>query len=238
MRNLPALTRREMNSLFCSPLAYVVLCIFLLFGGLMFSALLTHHKAATPVAEGTSQLLNFLFLVATPLLTMRLLSEEYRSGNIENLMTAPVTDTEVVVAKFLGALVLYLFVLAPTLVYHVILALLGRPDWGIVLAGYAGLLFMGFEFVALGTLASALTSNQIIAAVLALIVQLGLWLLGMVGEAVHGPLRDVLDYASLLEHFRPFLLGRIAFRDALYFLSLGAFWLFLAVRVLESRRWR
>jgi len=238
MHNIPALARREMNALFCSPLAYVVLCVFLLLAGLIFSALLEQHRAVLPVTEGIMQLLNFLFLVATPLLTMRLLSEEYRSGNIENLMTAPVTDMEVILAKFLGALALYLFVLAPTLAYHVILALVGRPDWGVVLCAYAGLILMGFEFVALGTLTSALTSNQIIAAVLALIAQLSLWLLGMVGDAAHGPLRDALNYASILEHFRPFLLGRIAFRDVLYFLTLGGFWLFLAVRALESRRWR
>ena len=238
MRNVPALARREMNTLFFSPLAYTILTILLLFSGLFFVTAATEYKEATKTVNALTGLLNFLFIVATPLLTMRLLSEEYRSGNIENLMTAPVTETEVILSKFLGALVLYGSILVSTLVYPVILSFLGRPDWGIIFTSYAGLLLMGFQFVALGVFCSSLTQNQIVAGILALVLQMGLWLLGPIGNGLSGPLRAVAQYASALDHLIPFLEGRIAFRDVLYFVSLGFFWLFLAVRVLESKRWR
>jgi len=238
MRNTPALARREMLSLFASPLAYTLLTVFLLFGGLSFTAMTAEYKQAGRVVEGLNGLLSFLFLVITPLMTMRLLSEEYRSGNIEHLMTAPVTEWEVTLAKFLGAFALYAAMLAPTLAYPLILSALGKPDWGVVASAYAGLLLLGAEFLALGVLCSALTANQIVAALLAFLAQLALWLLGPISSALGRGFRAAALYASASEHFQPFLEGRIAFRDVFYFVSLTVFGLFLAVRALESRRWR
>lgn len=238
MRKVPALTRREMNSLFFSPLAYTILTIFLVFSGIFFVKFVTDSKEANYSVGAVIGLLNFMFLVGTPLLTMRLLSEEYRSGNIENLMTAPVTDTEVILAKFIGAFVLYACLLLPTLAYPLILSFVGKPDWGVVLSAYFGLLLMGCQFVALGVFCSSLTRNQIVAGVLALVLQLGLWMIGTVGDSLSGMLRDMCHYAAALDHLKPFLEGRIAFRDVFYFLSLCGFWLFLAVRSLESKRWR
>ena len=238
MRNIPALTRREMNSLFFSPLAYTILTIFLVFSAIFFYKFVTDSREATFSIGATIGLLNFMFLVGTPLLTMRLLSEEYRSGNIENLMTAPVSDAEVVIAKFLGTLLLYACLLIPTLAYPAILSFFGNPDWGIVFSSYVGLLLMGFQFVALGVFCSSLTRNQIVAGTLALILQLGLWLLGSFAQTTSGLWRDIFLYAGALDRLKPFLDGRIAFRDVFYFLSLGCFWLFLAVRSLESKRWR
>ncbi len=238
MRNVPALALREMNSLFFSPLIYTLLTALLIFAAFFFCAVVAEHGEATITVGALTRLLNFFFLVGTPMLTMRLLSEEYRSGNIECLMTAPVTDGEVVIAKFLGALVLYVCLLAPTLLFHFILEWLGSPDWGIVISAYVGLTLMGFQFVALGVFCSALTRNQIVAAMLALVLQLSLWLLGPVGESIPGHLGDLARYAGAVEHLNPFMEGRIAFRDVAYFLTLGCFWLFLAVRALESKRWR
>lgn len=238
MRNIPALTRRELISLFLSPLAYTILTVFLVFSGIFFVKFVTDSKDANFSIGAVIGLLNFMFLVGTPLLTMRLLSEEYRSGNIENLMTAPVTDSEVIVAKFLGALILYAALLLPTLAYPVILSFLGKPDWGIVFSAYVGLLLMGCQFVALGVFCSSLTRNQIVAGALALILQLCLWMVGTVGDSLSGALGEICHYAAALDHLKPFLEGRIAFRDAFYFLSLCGFWLFLAVRSLESKRWR
>ena len=236
MRNVPALTWREINTTFFSPLAYVVLTIFLFFSGFFFYLITSATKEAS--MSGTVSIVSFLFLVATPFLTMRLLSEEYRSGTIETLMTAPVTDGEVVLGKFFGALAFFIVMLAPTVIYVVILRVLGRPDMGPILSAYVGLFLMGCEFIALGLFCSGLTRNQIVAGILALVMLLVIWVLGAVGEQMTGPFAPVLEYVGTLQHVRPFSSGRMAFRDVFYFLSMTAFWLFLAVRVVESRRWR
>jgi ABC-2 type transport system permease protein len=156
-------------------------------------------------------------------------------------MTAPVTDGEVVLAKFLGAYALYVCLLAPTLMYPLLLEWVGEPDWGIVVATYAGLLLMGAQVVALGVFCSALTANQIVASVLAIVVMLGIWMIGPLGAALLPKVPRLVAlalYAGAHGHFTSFISGRIAVRDVVYFASLTWLWLFLAVRVVESRRWR
>lgn len=234
MRTVLALTWREIHAAFFSPLAYTVLTIFLFFSGFFFY-LVTATSGEASLA-GTLSVISFLFLVATPFLTMRLLSEEYRSGTIEMLMTAPVTDAQVVLGKFFGALAFYLFMLLPTLAYVAVLKVLGRPDLGLIASSYAGLALMGAPFIALGLFCSALTRNQIVAGVLALVLLLMGWVLGSVSEALPPALRPIIEYAGTLPHLRPFSAGRIPFRDVFFFLSLTAFWLFLSVRALESIR--
>lgn len=236
MRNVPALTWREINSAFFSPLAYIVLTIFLFFSGFFFYIIIESSGEAS--LSGTIGTLSFLFLVGTPFLTARLLSEEYRSGTIEMLMTAPVTDAEVILSKFLGAVAFFVFMLLPTLGYVVILCVLGDPDLGPIVAAYVGLFLMGCQFLALGLFCSALTRSQIVAGVMALVMLLVIWVLGAVGEWMTGPLAPVMEYLGTLQHLNSFSMGRIAFRDAFYFASMTCFWLFLSVRVLESRRWR
>jgi len=236
MRNIPALTWREINSAFFSPLAYIVLTIFLFFSGFFFYWIAAESLQAS--MADIIGVITFLFLVATPFLTMRLLSEEYRSGTVEILMTAPVTDAEVVLAKFFGALVFFVFMLAPTAVYVVVLCVLGDPEIGPIVSAYVGLFLMGAQFLALGLFASALTRNQIVAGVTALVMLLILWVFGAAGEIMVGPLAPVLGYVGTSQHLQPFSNGRITFRDSFYFISMTCFWLFVAVRALESRRWR
>jgi ABC-2 type transport system permease protein len=236
MRNALAVARREINAAFLSLLAWTVLTIFLIFSGLFFWLFTSQtHQASL---EGTVGIISFFFLVATPLLTMRLLSEEYRSGTIETLMTAPVTEFQVILGKFIGALAFYGFMLAPTLAYAAILRVLGKPDIGVMFSSYLGLIAMGCEFIALGLFCSSVTHNQIVAAVFALVALLVLWILGSIGDFMPPALRPVIEYMGTLQHLRGFTAGRIAFRDLFYFASTTAFWLFLSVRVLESKRWR
>ena len=238
MRNVPALTWREINSAFFSPLAYIVLTIFLFFGGFFFYLFLVYNDTLEATASDTIVSLLLLFLVATPFLTMRLLSEEYRSGTIEILMTAPVTDAEVVLSKFFGAVVFFLFMLLPTLAYMAILRALGKLGGGPVFAAYAGLFLMGCQFIALGLFCSAVTRSQIVAGIMAFVMLVVLWVMGEVGAYMTGPFAPVVEYAGTLQHLKRFSDGRIAFRDAFYFVSVTCFWLFLCVRILESRRWR
>ena len=128
--------------------------------------------------------------------------------------------------------------LAPTLVYAAILLVLGKPDLGVMFSSYVGLVAMGCEFIALGLFCSTLTHNQIVAAVLALVGLLVLWVIGAVGDYMPAALRPSVAYLGTMQHLHAFSAGRIAFRDLFYFFSMTGFWLFLSVRVLESKRWR
>lgn len=236
MRNIPALTWREINATFFSPLAYVVLTLYLFFSGFFFFLILETSKRAS--MTGLIGILTFLFLISIPLLTMRLISEEYRSGTIESLMTAPITDAEVILGKYFGAVIFFLFMLAPTLLYIAILKRVGDPDMGPILSSYVGLTLMGAMFIALGLFCSTLTHNQVVAGVLGIVSLLIIWVLGAVGENMSGDLAPIVRYIGTQQHVQSFSSGRIAFRDCFYFISFAAFWLFLSVRVLESKRWR
>lgn len=236
MRNVLALTWREIASAFLSPLAYIVLTLFLLFSGFFFYWISAESLRAS--MTDFMGVITFLFLVATPFLTMRLLSEEYRSGTIETLMTAPVTDTQVILAKYLGALVFFASMLVPTAAYVIVLCVLGNPEMGPIISAYVGLFLMGAQFLALGLFCSALSRSQIVAGVMALVMLLIIWVLGAAGDTMAGPFAPLLRYAGTLTHLQTFANGRIAFRDTFYFITLTCFWLLLAVRALESRRWR
>jgi ABC-2 type transport system permease protein len=236
LRNITAQTRRELNAAFLTPLAYVVLTLFLFFTGFAFYLVADATREAS--LTGVVSVMAFLFLIATPLLTMRLLSEEYRGGTIESLMTAPVTEAQIIMGKYLGALGFYLFMLLPTLIYVAVLEALGEPDYGLISASYLGLLLMGAQYIAVGLFCSSLTGNQIVAGVMALVLLLAFWLMSTLAGGSGTALSSALQYAGSAGHLRPFWLGRVAFRDVLYFLSTTAFWLFLSVRVLESKRWR
>ena len=236
MRNVKALTRRELISIFCSPLAYVVLALFTAFSGFFF--FFTTVAALKASMSGTFGILSFVSLFAIPLITMRLLSDEYRTGAIELLMTAPVTDAEVVASKFLGTLAFYLAMLAPTLIYVAILRRYGDLDLGPVASGYAGLALAGSMFIALGLFCSSLSQNQIVAGSTTVVALLLIWVVGEVGQYIGGDFGPLLTYAGTESHLAAFAGGRIPLRDTFYFISLTAFFLFLAVRVLESKRWR
>ncbi len=239
MRNVPAITQREINSVFFSPLAYVVLTVFLFFTGILFFLILDDTTQASMSRFFWN--MYALFLMATPLLTMRLVSEELRSGTIESLMTAPVTDADVILGKYLGALAFFVFMLLPTLGYVAILTVLGEPDPGPIISAYVGLVLMGCNFIAIGTFCSTLSQNQVVAGVFALVILIIISLLGTAGEymsGTFGAFAPILEYIGFQQHLRSLTLGRIAFRDCFYFISTACLWLFLAVRVLESRRWR
>ncbi len=236
MRNVLAVARRELNAAFLSLLAWTVLTIFLIFSGVCFWYIASRTHEASLAATVNS--ISFLFLIAMPVLTLPLLSEEYRSGTIETLMTAPVTEFQVILGKFIGALAFYGFMLAPTLVYAVILRVLGKPDLGVMFSSYVGLVAMGCEFIALGLFCSTLTQHQIIAAVLGIVGLLVLSIISIVADFMPAGLRPAIAYLGTMEHLDAFSAGRIAFRDLFYFFSMTGFWLFLSVRVLESKRWR
>jgi ABC-2 type transport system permease protein len=170
---------------------------------------------------------------------MRLLSEEKKTGTMEVLMTAPVTDAEVVLAKFLAAFVFYLVIWLPTLLYPLIIEIFGNLDWGRVWSGYFGIALIGMPFLAIGLLASSLTDNQIVAVILSFVILAVLFSVGLLDYILAGSkLKAVFSYLSIWRHFHDFGRGVIDTKPLVYYLSLAAFSLFVTVRVVEMRRWK
>jgi ABC-2 type transport system permease protein len=237
---------RELRSYFYSPLAYVVLTCFLFVNGIGFITLVSYLNDA-PSAPGAP--LEFFFggtilfwaaiLVVGPVLAMRLLSEERRSGTIEVLMTAPVTEGQVVTGKYLAALGFYLFLWLPTLVYAVIIARHSEVDWGPVVSAYLGVLGIGAVFLAVGTFASALTRNQIVAAIFAFAMVFVLFIFGLLEYLANDPnLKEILGYLNLLQHMEDFAKGIVDSRRLVYYVSVTVLFLFFATRALEAKKWR
>lgn len=237
MNKVSTLFLRDFESYFFSPIAYVVLTVFLVFSGYMFGSYMEHpYKIASlrPILGVIALVLLFL----SPIITMRLFAEEIKGGTLETLMTDPVTDFQVVFAKFLAGFAFYVFLLIPTLVYVVILRLSSEPDMGPIWASYIGLLLLGGVFISIGLFTSSLTSNQIVAAVLSLVALLFLWILGSWGAAPQTALGKVAKYINVIDHFETFRKGLIDTRDVFFYLSTTGLFLFLTTRTVESRKWR
>lgn len=236
MRTAVTIARRELGSLFVSPIAYVVAAAFLALSGYLFWIILITSSQAT--LSGLFQNVSFILLFVAPLLTMRLLADEQKQGTLELLLTAPVRDWEVVLGKFLAALGLFGAILLCTLVYPLFLwSVGGRLDVGPIISGYLGLLLIAAAMLAIGTLTSSLTENQIVAAVLAFAILLFLWLIAAAGNVATGA-ATLLGALSLPNHYDDFTRGAINLEDVIYYLSLTIGALFIATRALETRRYR
>lgn len=247
MSNLWALTVREWKAFWYSPVAYVVGAFFLLLQGWVFWLLVAVLN--DPRVDPTWNIGQFFFggtlfywvsvTMLAPLLTMRTFSEEKRTGTIEMLLSAPVTDAQVVLAKFLGAWFSYCALWAATLVFFVIFQMHSRLDWGPLVTGYVGTWLLGAVLVAMGVLASSFTRNQVIAAVVAFVLILLLFSLGLLEIFVTDPdSRKIVQYLSLLEHFRNFAKGLLDTRPVVFYLSVTVSALFLTTRTIASPRWR
>jgi ABC-2 type transport system permease protein len=178
-----------------------------------------------------------LLLSLMPLVTMRLLAEERQTGTIELLLTYPVRDGAVLIGKYLAALALYAILLGLTLVYPLMLFFFARPEWAPILTGYLGLFLMGGAFLAVGLLASSLTRNQIVSAVITFGILLMFWVVGWAAENMGGTFGPILRHLSILDHFDSFSKGVLDTKDVIYYLNFTLVALFLAFRSLESQRW-
>jgi ABC-2 type transport system permease protein len=236
MSNIWAIAQRELRSYFVSPVAYVVGALFLLISGFLFSIILSQSSEASMRPLFGNFAVIFLFIV--PGLTMRLLAEEQRTGTLELLLTAPVRDSELVLGKFLGVLLLLLILLAITLIYPAILLLAGNPDRGPIAAGYLGVVLQGAAFLAIGLFASSLTQNQIIAALLTFVILLLLWLAEALSQFTGGRVGDLFRFLSITRHFDEFPRGIVDTRHVLFFLSVIVASLFFTIVSVQARRWR
>lgn len=251
--NVWAIARREVQSYFSSPVAYVVLALFIFLYGYFFSDYLfvfldrsmgRGGLGGPEVLNLNQDLIRWLFqttsvvlLFVLPMLTMRTFSEEIRSGTIELLLTSPVTDFQIVAGKFLGAVFLYVSMLALTLLHMGILFFFGDPEWKPLLVGYLGMLLLGSAFISLGLLFSSVTRNQIVAGFLSFGCFLFLWLIEY-AESWAGSASGFVTYLSVTKHLEEFSKGVIDSRDLVYYLSFIALGLFLSKQSLESLRWR
>ena len=247
MQTLLALTWRELRSFWCSPIAYVVGALFLLLEGWTFWLLVAVLN--DPRVDPTWTMAQFFFggtfffwfavLIVAPLLTMRTFSEEKRTGSIEFLLTAPVTDTQVVLAKFLGAWLAYIILWIFTVPFFLLMRSFTAFDWAPVVTGYLGTWMLGAVLISLGVLASSLTRNQVIAAVLSFVVLMLLFSVGVLDAFIKDPETGrLIRYCSLIDHLRDFSKGILDTRPAVFYLSFTAICLFLTGRVIGHPRWR
>lgn len=252
MRNVLAIADKELRSYFASPIAYVIIGLFALLFGYFFYLYLDVFVRNSMSAMGMGPTPNInqhmiagvllntavVILFVMPMITMRTYSEEKRSGTIELLLTSPITDWQIILGKFLGAMGLYASMLLVTLLYMAILFIYGNPEWRPVVAGYLGLLLMGGCFISVGLLISSLTKNQIVAGIMTFAVFLMLWVINWIGDSSGPVTREVVNYLSITQHFDDFARGIIDTKNVIYYLTFITFGLFLTAKSVDSERWR
>jgi len=233
--NILTIFRRELRSYFNSPVAYVVIVVFLAIIGWFFTNNLFLMNIAS--LRVMFELVPLVYLFFVPAITMRLLAEEKKSGTLELLTTKPVMDVEIVLGKFLAAWALLAAALLPTLLYLVTMIFLGSIDPGPVLTGYVGLLLMGAVYVGVGLFSSSITENQIVAFIVGFLITLALFLLDKVLMYAPATFASTLEFLGIDYHFGNIARGVIDSRNIIYFLSLLGFSLYLATVSLERRKW-
>ncbi|MHC4234811.1 MAG: ABC transporter permease [Planctomycetota bacterium] len=239
MRNVGTLTQRELSMFFYSPIAYVVIAVFLAVMGMFFISENFQPGGEASLRVTFGNYLPVILVFVVPMLTMRLLSEEFRGGTIETLMTAPVSEVDVVLGKFCGTLVVYLAMLLTTLLHVILVASYGPLDVGLVLCTYVGLVLLGALYVSVGLFFSACTRNQVIAVVCSFVLlALFTFLANYLAHEQEGTLRVVLQHLSIMAHFQDFTRGLFDANHLMFFVTTTALFLFGSVKVLESRRWR
>ena len=254
MRNVFTICGKEVKAYFTSPIAYLLMGLFGLITGFMFySATVYFINAGTqqqmsgqngPMDVGQYVIAPLLgnagviglFLV--PLISMRLFAEEKRSGTIELLLTSPISDWEIILGKWLGAMTMYLAVISMTAIDIGLLFAWSTPDWRPIVTGYLGLILQGATVLAIGTFISTTTKNQIIAGAATFSICLLLWVLSWVSSYNEAGWAQAVAYCSILTHFEPFSKGIVDTKDLIFYCSAIFLGLFLSVRSLESLRWR
>jgi ABC-2 type transport system permease protein len=252
--NTFTIARKELNSYFRSPIAYGVMAFFALIAGYFFYVAVVYfvRRGLESSMSGQSFPMDLnefvirpvfsnisvigLFLI--PMITMRLFAEEKRTGTIELLITSPLTDLEIILGKWIAALLLYASMLGVSFLSMLLLFAYGQPDWKPILVGYLGLLLLGGSLLAIGTFISTCTKNQIVAGVAGFAVCLLLWVLDWASSFETSVTARVVSYLSVLQHFDSFSKGVVDLKDIVFYVSVIFVGLFLTARSLESLRWR
>ncbi len=236
MPKIAVIARRELGSVFTRPLAYVWAAVFLVLVGVLFALHFGPGQEAS-----LRQLFNDIVVVlvlAIPLLTMPLFSEEYSRGTIETMMTAPVSEIDLTLGKFLGVFGFYVVLLATTLPHLILLRVFGEPEVGQAIVGYAGMLLVGGAFISIGLFFSSISRDQLTSGLLSALALAVVTLLPWLVRRVSGFWADVIKYVSVTDHFDNFSKGIVDSSSLVFLLSVTVFFLFVTVKVVESRRWR
>ena len=254
MRNTLAIAGKELRSYFAGPIAYIAIGLWALLYGYFFVAILQFFvrnsmqmgQMGGPQSMNVNQQLirpllqnvTIMILFVMPMVTMRTYSEEKRSGTIELLLTSPLSDFQIIMGKFLGAMALYGVMLLVTMLHIALLFIYGNPEWKPILTAYLGLLLLGGCFISLGLLISSLTKNQIVAAMVTFAVFLMLWVVDWISQFTSPTMQQVLTYLSITQHLDDFVRGVVDTKHLVYYFSFIAFGLFLTARSVDSERWR
>jgi ABC-2 type transport system permease protein len=238
MRNTVAVFKKEFKTYFNTPIAYIIITVFLLITNwLFFKGFFLIDQATMRSFFGS---MPWIFLFFVPAITMRLWAEEKRSGAIELIMTLPLKDIEVILGKYLASLLFLIITILLTCTMPITLSYIGKPDNGPIIGGYLGIIFLGAAYLAIGSFISSLTKNQIIAFILSIAVCFGLFIVGENIVLMNVPyfIAPFLEYLGLGSHFASISRGVIDTRDIIYYLSIVAFFIYLNIRSVESRKWR
>jgi ABC-2 type transport system permease protein len=234
MNSVLPIFKRELRSYFDSPMAYVVIIVFLLMTGWFFTSnFFVAGQADLRVIFG---IIPFVFLFITPAITMRLISEERKTGTMELLVTLPITDWSIIIGKYLASVALLSAMILPTVVYAITVSMLGDMDGGVVFGGYVGLIMMGAAYLAIGTLGSSLTDNQVVAFIVSWGLVFVFFLMDKILFFLPNWMVSFVEYMSIEYHFQNISRGVIDTRDLIYYVSIIALSLYLASRSMASRR--
>jgi ABC-2 type transport system permease protein len=255
MRNVMAIAGKELRSYFASPIAYIIIALFaFMFASFYYNVLVWFVERSMGMDQfgggGDSvnvnqDLIRNVLLNATvvmlfllPIITMRTYSEEKRSGTIELLLTSPISDVEIILGKFFGALGLYCVMLLVTMIYVGVLFFFGKPEVKPIVSAYLGLLLVGASFISIGLFISSLTKNQIVAAAGTFTFVLMLWIIDWFGDQAGPTTREIVSYLSITKHFEDFAKGVIDTKHIIYYLSFITLGLFLTAKSVDTERWR
>lgn len=253
MRNALTIAGKELRGYFSSPIGWVVCGLFALMFGYFFDVyveMFAKNSMQAQMGQGGPMNINMslirpllsnaaiVILFVLPSITMRTYSEEKRSGTIELLLTSPITDWEIILGKFFGAMGLYSVMLLATMAYMTILFAYGQPEWRPLISGYLGLLLMGGSFISMGLFISSLTKNQIVAGIGTFIASLLFWVIGWMGDNASPTVSAILTYLSITEHFDDFAKGVIDSKHVIFYLSFITFGLFLTSKSVDTERWK
>ena len=226
---------KELRSFFNSPVAYIVIIVYLVILGWFFTSNLFINGQST--LRTVFEMTPFLLLFFAPAMTMRLISEEKKSGTLELLSTKPIREFEIIAGKFLAAWTLYFFTLLPTACFYISVTFIGSLDFGAVLGGYLGLLFLGAVFLAVSLFGSSITENQVVAFIVSFLIVFALFMLDKVLIYLPSSLATLFEYISVDYHFANIARGVIDSRDIIYYCSAVGFSLLMGTIVLQKRRW-
>ncbi len=226
---------RELSAYFNSLMAYIVISVFLLLTGWFFTSEL--FLSGDSSLRNVFGIIPFIFIFFIPAITMRLLSEERKSGTIELLVTMPISDLDIVLGKYFAGLGLLVMALLFTFPYALTIMILGEPDIGMLICGYLGLILMGASYVSIGVFASTISKNQVVSFIIAFLIIFVLWMIDKFLVIMPTNLVPFLQFLSIDYHYQNISRGVIDSRDLLYYISLIIFMLSLSKLSLESRKW-